>query len=163
MNKILYRSRTDRMIGGVASGLAKYFNIDPTIIRVLFVLTVLLGGGGILAYIILWIIVPEEPIVFNMPGGFDSSVSQSSAQQNFSQGSSEQDTVNNSATTNSPDFSTFNPQVKSESKTYIFGIILIIFGLLILLNNFIPRFDLLNFWPLILIGLGISILVSSKN
>jgi phage shock protein C len=52
-SKRLYRSRLDKMIGGVAGGLAIYFDIDPTIVRVLFVITIFIGGGGILAYIIL--------------------------------------------------------------------------------------------------------------
>lgn len=54
------RSTTDKMIAGVAGGLAKYFDIDATIVRVLFVLFALAGGPGILAYIILWIVMPEE-------------------------------------------------------------------------------------------------------
>jgi len=53
------RSTTDKMVAGVAGGLAKYFDIDTTIVRVLFVLFALAGGPGILAYIILWIVMPE--------------------------------------------------------------------------------------------------------
>ena len=60
--KRLYRSKTDRMIGGVCGGLAEYFNIDPTIVRLLWALFVLGGGSGIPVYIIAWIIIPEEPI-----------------------------------------------------------------------------------------------------
>ena len=55
----LYRSRSDRMIAGVAGGLAEYLNIDPTIVRLLFVVAALMGGPGALVYIILWIITPE--------------------------------------------------------------------------------------------------------
>ncbi len=58
----LYRSRTDRMVGGVAGGLGKYFSIDPTLVRLLFIIGTLAGGPGLLAYIILLIIVPEEPL-----------------------------------------------------------------------------------------------------
>lgn len=62
MNKRLYRSRTNRKIAGVCGGLAEYFNIDPTIIRVIAVLLLLPGGvPGLLPYIILWIVVPESP------------------------------------------------------------------------------------------------------
>ena len=59
-DKQLMRSE-DRMIAGVAGGLADYFDTDPTLIRILFVLLTLLGGGGlgILIYIVLWIITPE--------------------------------------------------------------------------------------------------------
>lgn len=59
--KKLYRSRKERMIGGVCGGLGDYFGIDPTLVRVMFVLAALFGGPGILAYLILLIIVPEEP------------------------------------------------------------------------------------------------------
>ena len=58
--KRLYRSRTDKMIGGVAGGLAEYFNVDPTLVRIVFVLLGVLGGG-VLAYLVMWIVVPQEP------------------------------------------------------------------------------------------------------
>ena len=60
--KRLYRSRHERMVAGVAGGLGEYFNIDPTLIRLLFVILTFLGGPGLLAYIIFWIVVPEEPV-----------------------------------------------------------------------------------------------------
>jgi phage shock protein PspC (stress-responsive transcriptional regulator) len=59
--KRLYRSRTQRMLGGVAGGLAEYFNVDPTLVRLLFVIFSLAGGPGLIAYIILWIVMPEVP------------------------------------------------------------------------------------------------------
>lgn len=60
--KRLYRSRKDRMIAGVCGGLAEYFNIDPVIVRVIAVLLLLPGGmPGFVPYIILWIVVPENP------------------------------------------------------------------------------------------------------
>jgi len=57
----LYRNRTDRMIWGVCGGLAKYFNVDPTIIRVLAVISIFITGVSILAYILMAIIIPLEP------------------------------------------------------------------------------------------------------
>ena len=59
--KRLYRSRDERMIWGICGGLGKYFDVDPTIIRLVWVLTLFLGGWGILAYIILRFIIPLEP------------------------------------------------------------------------------------------------------
>jgi phage shock protein PspC (stress-responsive transcriptional regulator) len=56
----LERDPSDKMIGGVASGVAKYFGIDPTIVRVIWAIAVLFGGFGALVYIIMWIIVPES-------------------------------------------------------------------------------------------------------
>jgi len=58
----LYRSRNDRMISGVAGGLAEYLNIDATIVRLLFVFFALAGGPGLLVYIVMLLVVPEEPL-----------------------------------------------------------------------------------------------------
>jgi phage shock protein C len=57
----LYRSKTNRQLAGVCGGLAEYFNLDATLIRVLFVVLAVLGGSGVVLYIALWIIVPREP------------------------------------------------------------------------------------------------------
>lgn len=61
-NKKLYRSRTDRMIGGVCGGLAEYFGIDATLVRLVAALLLVFGVGSAgLVYIIMWIVVPEKP------------------------------------------------------------------------------------------------------
>jgi phage shock protein C len=57
----LYRSKTNRKLAGVCGGLAQYFNVDATLIRVLFVLLAVLGGSGLVLYVAMWIIVPKEP------------------------------------------------------------------------------------------------------
>ena len=59
--KRLYRSRSNRMLTGVCGGIAEYFDIDPTIIRVIFVILACFAGGGILAYLIASLIIPSEP------------------------------------------------------------------------------------------------------
>lgn len=61
MEKKLYRSTTDKKIAGVCGGFARYFDVDPTLVRLLLVLFCLLGGSGVLFYIICAIIIPEEP------------------------------------------------------------------------------------------------------
>jgi len=58
--KRLYRSRKERIIGGVCGGLGYYFDIDPVFIRLIWAVLFFVGGIGLLAYIIAWIIVPEE-------------------------------------------------------------------------------------------------------
>jgi phage shock protein C len=57
----LYRSRANRKLARLFGGLAQYFNLDATLLRVLFVVLALLGGPGIVIYLLMWIIVPEEP------------------------------------------------------------------------------------------------------
>lgn len=60
MEKKLYRSRTNKKIAGVCGGLGQYFNIDPTIVRIIFLLLLLCVGGGGLLYLIFWLAVPFE-------------------------------------------------------------------------------------------------------
>ena len=57
----LYRSKTNRKLAGVCGGLGEYFNVDATLIRVLFVLLAVLGGSGLVLYLAMWILVPKEP------------------------------------------------------------------------------------------------------
>ena len=61
MNKRLYRSKNNSIIAGVCGGLGEYFDMDPTFIRLLWILFILAGGSGILAYIIAWIVIPQHP------------------------------------------------------------------------------------------------------
>ena len=61
MKKRLYKNHADEKLCGVCSGIAKYFDMDPTIIRLALVAFCLLGGSGILAYIIAAIVIPDEP------------------------------------------------------------------------------------------------------
>ena len=65
MTKRLYRSRTDKKIAGVCGGLGKYFNIDPTIVRIVCVILMLGWGIGLFTYVIAAFVIPEEPIENN--------------------------------------------------------------------------------------------------
>jgi phage shock protein C len=58
----LTRSQTNKRIAGVCGGIAEYFDIDPTLVRVAFVVAALLGGPGVLLYIVLWIVLPKGPV-----------------------------------------------------------------------------------------------------
>lgn len=70
-SKRLYRMREGRVVAGVCTGIAAYFGIDPTLVRLGFALLAIFGGGvGILLYLIAWIVIPEE-------GGDGSSIAES--------------------------------------------------------------------------------------
>lgn len=62
MAKRIYRSTKNRMLGGVCGGIGEYFDLDPTIVRLLAVVFAF-TGAGVLAYIIAWIIIPDQPVV----------------------------------------------------------------------------------------------------
>jgi phage shock protein C len=59
--KRLYRSANERVLGGICGGIAEYFNVDPVLVRLLWVFASLLYGAGILLYIIAWIAIPRNP------------------------------------------------------------------------------------------------------
>ena len=61
--KRLFRSRKDRILGGVCGGLGNYLNIDPVLVRVVWAILFFAAGAGLLAYILAWIIIPEEVLI----------------------------------------------------------------------------------------------------
>ncbi len=61
MEKKLYRSRQNRMLGGICGGIGEYLNVDPTVVRLLWVLFTFVGASGLLAYLICLVIIPENP------------------------------------------------------------------------------------------------------
>ena len=61
VSKKLYRSKNNRRVAGVCGGIAEYFDIDPTLVRLLTLLFILLGGAGVITYLIAWIIIPKKP------------------------------------------------------------------------------------------------------
>lgn len=138
MTRKLYRSYVDKKIGGVCGGLAEYFDIDPVLIRALFIITTISYGIGFIAYITLWIIVPEKPKpIF-------------SHQENINIQVEEQITVENSSYNN--------------RKIY-FGVILIVLGALLFINEFISIWDNDIFFSIILIVIGFILLfsINKKN
>jgi phage shock protein C len=59
--KKLYLSATDRKIGGVCGGIAEYLGVDSTLVRVVWIILALIGGSGVLAYLIAWLLIPRRP------------------------------------------------------------------------------------------------------
>lgn len=152
MREGISRSRQNRIFGGVAAGLGEYLSIDPIVVRVLFVVSVLLNGIGILLYLIMWIVIPEENFVFDNTSNNSSQNNVNQDEKSSSKAETERENVN----------FTFHQEKKKNGKM-IFGIILIIVGMFFL---GIEIFSFLNFadlLPVILIGLGVTLLWKSKN
>ena len=72
--KRLVRTRANRKIAGVCAGFAEYFDLDVTLVRLVWLFVVLVGGTGLLAYVIAWIVMPEEPLRLPAPVGDRKSV-----------------------------------------------------------------------------------------
>ncbi len=131
----LYRSSTDRVIGGVASGLANYFKLDPLLVRLLFVIFAIVGGGAVLIYIILWIVTPEGP--------------------------GENNQTHNSTTMESKETPNKPTQESKQKGSLIGGLVLITLGAIFLVDQFIPRVDFGDLWPVILIVIGVALLFNA--
>jgi phage shock protein PspC (stress-responsive transcriptional regulator) len=139
------------MLGGVCGGLAEYFAIDPVIVRLIFVLAVIFGGSGILAYIILWIIIPQKPFIITP---FNSNQPVGSSQPSEDEKKSENSELN---------MSSLNINKTQVNRSFYAGSFLILLGGIFLLDNFVPHFHFGDFWPLILIGLGFAIILNARN
>ncbi len=145
--KRLYRSEKNEMIAGVCAGLAEYFEIDPSIIRIAFVLFTLMGGSGILVYILLWIVMPEE------------------ADADTASADRLGDVVTDMKEKATKVVQSVTGQGPANSSGGVFALILIVFGVFFLLRNSnigFGFFDMEDFWPVALILIGI-ILISKKK
>lgn len=144
MQKKLYRSKKEKMLGGVAGGLGQYFDVDPVLVRVLFVITTFMSGTGAIAYLILWIITPVEPsLAYEMNG-------------------TEEHKNNIEDTASDVHFEDVKTKEKTNKRIFG-GVTLILIGMVFLANNIFPNFDFMDILPLILIGLGASILLSNEK
>lgn len=140
MNRRLYRCRHDRRLGGVAAGVAEFFGLDPTLVRLLWVVSIFFGGISLLLYFGMWIIVPLEPV------SADESAPAAG------------EGVDPSA---APEGHRHVPHGDGRWTT-ILGGILILFGTLALLDRFLPALDVEHFVvPAIMIGIGAYLVTSA--
>ncbi len=153
-NQRLYRSTSDRMIAGVCGGLGKYFNVDPTIVRLAFLLLFFLGGGGFLLYLILWIVVPDEQRSSATP----QEVMQANAHEMAQAAKQFGQSMGQAMGASSGDVA----QSAARSGPVLFAVILIGLGILFLLQNLL-RIDLGQFWPVILILIGLALLIPAMR
>lgn len=164
MEKRLYRSRSDRMIWGVCGGLAKYFDIDPTIIRIIAVLLIFADGLGILAYIILAIVVPLEDSKTAVP---KETIRENVAE--MKQTATELGREIRSTFAREESKEGIEEKAEATPNTHrgrnIFAIILIVIGILFLLASFNLFWWLhwANLWPLILVAIGLLIIFSARR
>ncbi|MGC8873992.1 MAG: PspC domain-containing protein [Chloroflexia bacterium] len=126
--KRLTRSRHDRVIAGVCGGLARYLNVDPTLLRLICVILIFVSGGTLLlAYVVMWLIVPEEGNLAGQPSA-------------------------------EPDAGASVEHSRTRDLS-ILGLVLIAAGAYFLLRNLglwsVARY----FWPVLLIGAGVALLL----
>jgi phage shock protein C len=171
--KRLYRSLTDRKIAGVAGGLAEYFDTDPLLLRLAFVVLALAGGGGVLIYFILWIVTPEKPVSYDnfssnaRPGASPDPGTQPSADPFKTQDPFQTAEPPKSAPADpfqKPDpFSKTDPFQKSDKQkgSLVGGLILITLGVLFLADQLIPHVDFGDLWPILIVVIGAGLLINA--
>jgi len=139
--RTMERSVMNKKIGGVCAGIAKYLQVDVTIIRVAFIVGAFAWGLCLLLYIILWVVMPEEKVDYSAYFGAASDTPQQEpAGQDFF---SQQINVENP-------FS----EKKSTNLSMTAGIIMIIFGTIMLISNFVPFLDFSDLFPVIFVAIG---------
>jgi phage shock protein PspC (stress-responsive transcriptional regulator) len=152
MNK-LYRSDSDKIIGGVCGGLGEYMHVDPLILRILFVILAMVNGLGLIAYLIMWVLVPAAHVA----------------------GSSQEEIMRHNVEeigVRARELGTEARQALggkwgnaklSGNHMLIAGAVLVGIGLLVLLSNFglLWWFDFGKLWPLVLIAIGGVILLNN--
>ncbi len=164
MDRKLYRDEYHKKIAGVCAGLAEYFNVDVAIVRVIFVLALIFHGGGLLIYIIFWIVLPKKPLFidpnvdYRVPPQNPDSGSQFTGTSYANAGTS----FSNQPFPNQPYQA---PRNSTSLVAIVFGVILIIIGGSILLDDFdiIPDWDFERLWPVVLIVVGCAIMISGER
>ena len=149
MNRRLYKSPTERVISGVAGGVAEYLDVDPSIVRVVWALLALITGGVFFVlYIVMWIVVPEGAETPGAPG----------------EGA---DPVTGQPGDAAP--STWSAQPVRRARrssgggSWVFGLILIGLGVYFLAREYLPDIDVDRLWPLGLVLLGVLLLFAAMR
>ena len=159
MEKRLYRSRSDRMIWGVCGGLAKYFDMDPTIVRVITALSIFLGGVGLWAYIILAIVVPLEDSKAAEPKDTIKENVEEMKETARELGREIQSTL-----AKGEGESEATAKIRHRRRNTL-GIIFVVLGGLFLLGSFniFRWFNWGNLWPLVLVAIGVLVILSTRR
>lgn len=141
MNRRLYRSETESVLGGVAGGVAEYLEVDPAIVRVVWALLALITGGiFFVLYIVMWIVVPYGPETGEVAAG-DSPAPDGAPVWNAQPRR--------------------RPRRSSGGGSWIFGLVLIGLGLYFLAREYFPEVHVDRLWPLGLILIGLVLLVGA--
>ncbi|MDL2254817.1 PspC domain-containing protein [Bacteroidales bacterium OttesenSCG-928-J16] len=149
-NKKLTRSSRNNVIAGICAGLGEYFNADPVIFRIIFIVLAFGGGAGIIIYLILWLIIPDENAAYvGQDGTF--------YQQEHYQGDATDATPDNQPQKHSDERSASNKRTG-----YILGICMIGLGIFFLMKNF-WHISFSKIWPVFLIAAGIIMIINYFN
>jgi phage shock protein PspC (stress-responsive transcriptional regulator) len=156
MNRRLYRSRTESVLGGVAGGMAEYLDADPSIVRIVWaILGIVTGGIFVVLYIVMWIVVPEAP-ASGVPAA-----AAGPAGNGDEAGEAAGDAAGQAA---GPSVMTQQAPPRRRSSgggSLVFGLILVGVGAWFLIREYVPQIDTDLLWPIGLVVLGIVLVIAS--
>ena len=159
MDDRLYRSSDDRMIAGVAGGVAEHIDADPSIIRIVWAILIFLTGGlALLVYIVMAIVVPERPLGMTAPTAGAAAGPSTEPVAAGSWVAPDGSTVPQAASTGRRARRQRDPADRARAGL-VGGVVLIGLGGMFLLREFLPSFDFDLWWPTLLIGLGVLLVV----
>lgn len=147
--KKLYRSCKDQILGGVAAGMAEYFEVDPTLARLLWALS-FFAGFGIPAYIVAWVIIPLDPSCKSKKTGADE-IHEKAEQVAQDIRNAVRDDAKSVRPTRHDDF------------RFWLGLIIIFFAVSLLFQSFFGFSLWHNFWPIILVAIGVILIATSME
>lgn len=157
MAEPLHRSRDDRMLAGVAAGVAETLDADPSIVRILWaLLAILTGGVALVVYIVMAIVVPEEPHDLETPGGAPEAANAAPSPAAPPPTRSAERAARRAARR-----ARRRESVDSGRATLIAGVVLIAIGGFFLLRQLFPWFGVHLWWPIAIVTLGVLLIVLS--
>lgn len=161
----LYRSLDDRMIAGVAGGMAERWNADPSLVRLLWVLaTVFTGGIALVVYVVLAVVVPEDPLGFGRPlvAAYAAPPPQGAASPGGPEPAAELRAQRAAELSSAREARRAARRAHrgdgSRTVALVLGALFIIAGVWFLLDEYVPAFDTDWIWPVAIVGLGVVIL-----
>ncbi|WP_295673858.1 PspC domain-containing protein [uncultured Mucilaginibacter sp.] len=165
MNKKLYRDEYHKVIGGVCAGLAEYFEMDPTIVRLIFAFAFFAGGVGFIPYIVLWIVLPKKGYPYNKFGSptVDYTVPPQQPGSTFTPPYEQSNPFGGSQYKADP-VTNMPPKQRSHAGIIV-GAVLIMIGAGILIDNYdlIPDFDFERLWPVVFVVIGLALIASGQT
>jgi phage shock protein PspC (stress-responsive transcriptional regulator) len=162
--KTLYRSKSDRMIGGVCAGLADYFELDPTVVRLLAVLAaVLSSGAAIIAYLVMWIAVPEQGGSPEKGHVMSDETAPAPAPASAPAPPAEPQPRPVSAVAPPLPAAPPRPPASRGRGPIWVGLALVFVGVVLLIQLFVPWVRLWEFWPVILIVWGVFVIFRPRG
>ncbi|HHY28149.1 MAG TPA: PspC domain-containing protein [Desulfitobacterium dehalogenans] len=161
MTHRLYRSSKEKMIGGVCGGMAEYFDVDVTLVRLVALVTLFMGGAGILLYIAALLIIPSDQrdpsISFGGQGEHVQDIVDEVVQN--VKDTAREFGVDSFAGSTSYSSSAYSSDTRRSQRGRTAGLILIILGVFFLANQWLPVWDTISkMWPLVLIIIGAALI-----